>query len=135
MNPATSRRILRLLAIATTVGHAGAAESRTATQVQRVATVTHTPGLVAFWDFVKREPDGPRRFAAHVPAGATNDFPLDAGNYIRDWYKVGAESMKHNTAVWRTCHIGDARASIEAVSFNVARASCARCWNSPGRGC
>jgi hypothetical protein len=38
-----------------------------------VATVTSTPGLVAFWDFAKREPGGQKRFTAHVPAGATTD--------------------------------------------------------------
>ena len=46
---------------------------------QRVAAVMNTPGCVAFWDFVKREPDGAHRFTAHVPPGATNDYPLDAG--------------------------------------------------------
>lgn len=51
--------------------------------------VTSTPGLVAFWDFVKREPSDARRFTAHVPAGATNDFPLDAANYIKDYWGAG----------------------------------------------
>ena len=50
----------------------------------RVAAVTGTPGCVALWDFVKREPAGERRFTAHVPAGAANDFALEAGNYIHD---------------------------------------------------
>ena len=58
----------------------------------RVATVTGTPGCVAFWDFVQREPAGAHRFVAHVPAGATNTFPLDAGNYIRDYWGVGREA-------------------------------------------
>ncbi|MBL9179020.1 MAG: hypothetical protein JNM65_13240 [Verrucomicrobiaceae bacterium] len=56
------------------------------------ATVTSTPGLVAFWDFVKREPDGRRRFTAHVPAGARTDYPLDAGNYIKDFWGAGREA-------------------------------------------
>jgi hypothetical protein len=51
-----------------------------------------TPGCVAFWDFMKREPDGARRFSAHVPAGALNDFPLDAGNYVRDYWGEGREA-------------------------------------------
>lgn len=51
--------------------------------------VTRMPGLVAFWDFVKREPDGARRFIAHVPAGSTTDYPLDAANYIKDYWGVG----------------------------------------------
>ncbi len=59
---------------------------------QRVATVTGTPGLVAFWDFVQREPDGARRFTAHVPAGATKNFALDAGNYVKDYWGEGREA-------------------------------------------
>jgi hypothetical protein len=57
-----------------------------------VATVTSTPGLVAFWDFVKREVAGARRFTAHVPAGAPTDYPLDAGNYINDYWGAGREA-------------------------------------------
>ncbi len=56
---------------------------------ERIAAVTGTPGLVAFWDFVEREPDGQRRFVAHVPAGAPSDYPLDAGNYVRDFWGEG----------------------------------------------
>lgn len=58
----------------------------------RVALVTNVPGLVAFWDFVKREPGGARRFAAHVPAGATHDFPLDAGNYVKNFWGEGRDA-------------------------------------------
>jgi hypothetical protein len=54
--------------------------------------VNETPGLVAFWDFVKREPDGSRRFTAHVPANAKTDYPLDAANYIKDYWGVGREA-------------------------------------------
>jgi hypothetical protein len=54
----------------------------------RVATVTATPGLVAFWDFSKREATG-GRFTAHVPAGAKTDYPLDAGNYVKDLWGQG----------------------------------------------
>jgi hypothetical protein len=53
--------------------------------LQRVEIVTKTPGNVAFWDFVKREQSGAKRFSAFVPNGAKNDFPLDAGNYIKDY--------------------------------------------------
>ncbi len=42
----------------------------------RVNAVTATPGCVAFWDFVQREPDGARRFTAHVPVGASHPFAL-----------------------------------------------------------
>ena len=59
---------------------------------QRVALVTNTPGCVAFWDFVKREPDGAHRFTAHVPPGATNDYPLDAANYVKDYWGEGREA-------------------------------------------
>ncbi len=55
-------------------------------------TVTSTPGLVAFWDFLRREPDGQRRFIAHVPAGATNEYALDAGNYVKDYWGTGREA-------------------------------------------
>lgn len=57
--------------------------------VDRVVQVTGIPGCVAFWDFVKREPGGSQRFTAHVPEGSTNDFPLDAGNYIKDFWGEG----------------------------------------------
>jgi hypothetical protein len=70
------------------VAFAGAADTRT----DRVATVMNTPGCVAFWDFVKREPDGAHRFTAHVPQGATNDFALDAANYIKDYWGEGREA-------------------------------------------
>ncbi len=59
------------------------------TPTDRVATVMNTPGCVAFWDFVKREPDGAHRFTAHVPPGATKDFALDAGNYVKDFWGEG----------------------------------------------
>lgn len=54
-----------------------------------VKVVTGTPGCVAFWDFVKREPGEPGRFVAHVPVGDGNDFPLDAGNYVREFWGAG----------------------------------------------
>ena len=54
----------------------------------RVASVTSIPGLVAFWDFTKREAPG-ARFTAHVPAGAKHDYALDAGNSVRDLWGQG----------------------------------------------
>ena len=59
---------------------------------QRVEAVMGLKGCVAFWDFVKREPAGARRFAAYIPPGATNDFPLDAANYVRDYWGEGREA-------------------------------------------
>ena len=61
----------------------------TANPASPAEVVTSTSGCVAFWDFVKREPGGSRRFVAHVPSGATNDFPLDAGNYVKDYWGEG----------------------------------------------
>jgi hypothetical protein len=57
-----------------------------------VASVLNTPGCVAFWDFVKREPDGKRRFTAHVPKGQTNDYALDVANYIKDYWGEGRDA-------------------------------------------
>ncbi|MFZ4764378.1 MAG: hypothetical protein ACOYMN_05445 [Roseimicrobium sp.] len=79
------KRIALILAVS-------AANAISTHAADRVATVMQTPGCVAFWDFVKRESDGPQRFTAHVPTGATNDFPLDAGNYIKDYWGEGREA-------------------------------------------
>ena len=38
---------------------------------------------------MQREPAGARRFTAQVPAGATNRFPLGAGNYVHDYWGEG----------------------------------------------
>ena len=55
---------------------------------EKVARVTRVPGLVAFWDFTRREsPEG--RFTAHVPPGAVTDYPLDASNYVRELWHAG----------------------------------------------
>lgn len=62
------------------------------TAADRVAALTSLPGLVAFWDFVQREPDGERRFTAHVPPGSPTDYPLEAGNYIKDFWGTGREA-------------------------------------------
>ncbi len=58
----------------------------------RVAAVMKTPGCVAFWDFTKREADGAHRFTAHVPAGARNEYALDAANYVKDYWGEGREA-------------------------------------------
>ena len=59
---------------------------------ERVAIVTETPGLVAFWDFVKRESIGAQRFTAHVPAGTSNQYPLDVGNIILEYWGEGRKA-------------------------------------------
>ena len=60
---------------------------------ESVSIVTNTPGLVAFWDFVKREPDGARRFTAHVPEGSATDYPLDVANYVKEYWGVGRDPV------------------------------------------
>lgn len=52
-------------------------------------TVANTPGLVAFWDFIKREPGGEHRFTAHVPGGSSTEYPLDVANYVKDYWGQG----------------------------------------------
>lgn len=68
------------------------APGATAADRGRLAEVTGVPGLVAFWDFVRREPDGARRFLAHVPPGARNAYALEAANYVRDFWGEGREA-------------------------------------------
>ena len=63
-----------------------------AQEVGKIEVVTNMSGLVAFWDFVEREKDGQRRFTAHVPDGAITDYPLDAANYIKDYWGTGREA-------------------------------------------
>ncbi len=89
--PFTGRHIIRsgILTIATIL--IGALNSR-AEEVGKIEIITNTPGLVAFWDFMKREPDGQRRFIAHVPDRATTAYPLDAANYIKDYWGTGREA-------------------------------------------
>jgi hypothetical protein len=55
----------------------------------RINQVVQIPGLVAFWDFVKREQKNKQRFVAHVPSEKTNNYPLDAGNYVKDYWGMG----------------------------------------------
>ncbi|WP_309714106.1 hypothetical protein [Armatimonas sp.] len=55
--------------------------------MDRVATVTRTKGCVAFWDFVKREPGGARRFVSYG-----TPYALDAGNYVKDYWGEGREA-------------------------------------------
>lgn len=57
-----------------------------------VSIVVNTPGLVAFWDFKNRETDGEKRFIAHVPEGAKTNYPLDAANYVKDYWGTGPEA-------------------------------------------
>jgi len=54
--------------------------------------VRSTPGLVAFWDFDLRESSGNERFIAHVPSGSSDNYPLDAANYVRDYWGEGRQA-------------------------------------------
>ncbi len=58
-------------------------------RAERVRQVTALPGLVAFWDFVQREDGTSARFSAYGPAGATGRYPLEAVNYVRDYWGRG----------------------------------------------
>ncbi|MCB1231311.1 MAG: hypothetical protein KDN19_13645 [Verrucomicrobiae bacterium] len=78
-----------LVALATGATLAFAEAEDASTRDERVHQVLGLPNCVAFWDFVKREPEGAHRFVAHVPAGQSNDYPLDAGNYVRDYWGEG----------------------------------------------
>lgn len=79
-------RQIVLLVLAASTAHAAD------TAADRVRTVMNTPGCVAFWDFVKREDGGARRFTAHVPPGAANDYALDAANYVKEYWGEGREA-------------------------------------------
>lgn len=58
---------------------------------RRLREVTRTPGLVAFWDFVKRDAAG-GRFDVYKGTGETHDFRLDALNYVRGYWGEGREA-------------------------------------------
>lgn len=92
MSPSCARSIASVLVVAFCVPLAAEPPAPVPNASQRVAFVTKTPGLVAFWDFVKREPEGVHRFTAHVPAGSTTDYPLEAANYVRDYWDAGREA-------------------------------------------
>ncbi|HYN02242.1 MAG TPA: hypothetical protein VE359_07340 [Vicinamibacteria bacterium] len=65
--------------------------SPAAERSKRVEAVRRIPGLVAFWDFVLCEAEGPHRFLAHT-AGDVPAFPLDATNYVRTYWGEGREA-------------------------------------------
>jgi hypothetical protein len=85
---------------------------------ERVASVVNTPGCVAFWDFVKREPDGEHRFTAHVPAGAKNEFALDARNYIREYWGEGREATYADFPLLGRGPFGNAIRIVKEVDAN-----------------
>lgn len=70
----------------------GLVSSADSSKQENVNAVKNVPNLVAFWDFVKRETDGERRFVAHVPSDSPTNYPLDAANYIKDYWGKGREA-------------------------------------------
>ncbi|MEX0686116.1 MAG: hypothetical protein WD098_08925 [Balneolales bacterium] len=58
---------------------------------RRLALVKQTPGLSAFWDFVKREdgPQGSGKFIAHTSPGDTSRYMLEPHNISLDFWKDG----------------------------------------------
>ena len=62
------------------------------TRQEKIEPVCSIPGLVAFWDFVQREPAGERRFLALGPTGATPAYPLDVTNYVFDYWGEGRQA-------------------------------------------
>jgi len=81
--------MIRFLLLSALLMSAAQAEERFA---ERVRTVTGMPGLVAFWDFVERESGDTGRFVAHVPEGSENRYPLDAGNYVKEYWGQGRDA-------------------------------------------
>ncbi len=84
--------VLALILQTATAASVASSASKSDTPADRVATVTQTPGLVAFWDFAHRESNDKSRFIAHVPEGSANRYALDAGNYVRDFWGEGREA-------------------------------------------
>lgn len=58
----------------------------------RVSSVINIKGCVAFWDFVRRETGSERRFSSHLSTPGTNDFALEASNYVKDYWGEGREA-------------------------------------------
>ena len=119
-----------------------AAESNGDTKArrQRVQVVTGLRGCVAFWDFVQREPsDGQQRFTAHVPPGATNDFPLDAGNYIKDYWGRDARRRRTTSRCWVAGRLAMRSASqggrrhVSALPLRAPRGCMIPRWTSKAR--
>lgn len=75
-------------------------------RVERVDAVRKTAGLAAFWDFVKRAPDG--RFDAYQAKGASADLRLDAGNYVFDYWGEGRRATYEDLPMLGRGPFGDA---------------------------
>lgn len=89
--------------------------------------VLETPGLVAFEDFVKREPDGSQRFVAHVPHDSPTNYPLDASNEAKEYWGKGREASYADFPLLGRGPFGQPRHCRIAHS---ATAASIRCRNS-----
>jgi hypothetical protein len=78
-----------------------------AERARRFEQVRRVPGLVAFWDFVLREPGGQRRFLAHGN-GRGPAFPLDAVNYVRSYWDEGRDATYDDIPLLGRGPFGDA---------------------------
>jgi hypothetical protein len=74
---------------------------------RRVEAVRRISGLVAFWDFVLREPGGSRRFLAHT-AGEAPAFPLEVENYVRSYWDEGRAATYADVPLLGRGPFGDA---------------------------
>jgi hypothetical protein len=84
-----------LIAILGVLGAVAAqADDARTTYRQRVDAVTGIPGFVALWDFVEREDGvaGSGRFVAHTPRGDSRQYPIEARNIIRSFWRKGREA-------------------------------------------
>lgn len=84
---------LLLLLLAASASLPRAVAGDTEAYRRRVSEISRVRGLIAFWDFVKREPGTPGgRFDAHKGNGEKADLRLDALNYVRDYWGEGRQA-------------------------------------------
>lgn len=69
----------------------GMAQNADAEYSRRIRVVRSIPALAAFWDFVQREQPG-GRFVAYAGGQGELIYPLDAVNYVRDYWQRGREA-------------------------------------------
>ncbi len=75
-----------LCSVATAAAQSAAAQPAQE-QRNRVEAVVGVPGLAAFWDFVAKDDEG--RFVARTSTDESLVYPLDAVNYVRDYWNEG----------------------------------------------
>lgn len=97
---------------------------------ENVSVVRQTPGLVSFWDFVKRESGGGGRFTAYVPEGCKEVYSLEAGNYVRDYWGRGV--LRH-MGIFLCWGVGLLGKPFESAKRRILPS--ARFYLSRGSGC